>query len=73
MIRNLTIGKKLLLGYLTVLLLMIIIGAVAWRSTIILTADFDDMAHNNLEGAVYLADAQNALWNCATAFRSTWC
>jgi Four helix bundle sensory module for signal transduction len=57
MLRNMTIGKKLLLGYLTMLLLMISIGAVAWRSITILTADFDDMAHNNLEGAVYLADA----------------
>ncbi len=68
MLRNLKIGTKLLLGYLTVLVLMLMIGAVAWRSTTLLTTAFDDMAHNNLEGAVYLADAQNALWQLRYGF-----
>jgi len=68
MLRNLSIGIKLLLGYLIVLGLMVLIGAVAWRSTTSLTAAFDDMAHNNLEGAVALADAQNALWQLRYGF-----
>jgi anti-anti-sigma factor len=44
------------------LILLLLIGATAWRSIDSLSKDLQSLSANNLEGAVQLANTQNALW-----------
>jgi hypothetical protein len=60
--RNLKVGAKISTGYLAVLVLLVLVGAIGWQSITTLTVEYDSLAQDNLQGAVHLANAQNALW-----------
>ena len=50
------------------MIMIIFLGAIGFYYTRDLTSKFDDLANNNLEAAVLLADSQNALWQLRYGF-----
>jgi methyl-accepting chemotaxis protein len=62
MIMRFTIKKKLLGGFSAVLLLTAAVGFLGWRYTRWLKTEIEVMFENNLNGAVYLANTERALW-----------
>jgi anti-anti-sigma regulatory factor/HAMP domain-containing protein len=65
---NLKIGTKILLGYGIILVLLVIVGILGWQSVTALSTRFADLTRNNLQGAVQLANAQDALWQLRYGF-----
>jgi methyl-accepting chemotaxis protein len=66
--RNLKVGAKISAGYVAVLALLVLVGVIGWQSITTLTSKYDSLAHDNLNGAVHLANAQNALWQLRYGF-----
>jgi methyl-accepting chemotaxis protein len=67
-VKNLSIGTKIMAGYAVVLFFLAVVAIVGWRSITTLTSEFESLAQDNLDGAIYLANAQNALWQLRYGF-----
>jgi methyl-accepting chemotaxis protein len=59
--KGLTIRTKLLSGFGAMLLLIVAVGAVGWRSTAAHAVRFDELFKSNVRATVQLAEAQDAL------------
>ncbi len=57
-----SIGSKLILGFATMLLFVSLVGFVSWWGLTNIAATYVETADDNLDGAVYLSNAKNALW-----------
>jgi Four helix bundle sensory module for signal transduction len=51
-----------------VLILLMIVGVVGWRLIAALTSEHGSLSQDNLDRAVYLSNAQNALWQLRYGF-----
>ncbi len=56
-IANISVGKRLFMGFGLVLLLTAGIGLVGWHYTRSMAAEFDSLYTDNLQSAVHLATA----------------
>src|SRR4029077_18390146 len=61
-IANISVGKRLFLGFALVLILTAGIGLVGWHYTRTMTAEFDSLYTENLQSAVHLSNAERGLW-----------
>src|SRR5215470_12611376 len=61
-IANMSIGKRLFLGFGLVLALTAGIGLVGWQYTRSMAGDFDSLYTDNLQSAVHLSNAERGLW-----------
>src|ERR1700727_4102026 len=61
-IANISVGKRLFLGFGLVLLLTAGIGLVGWHYTRSMAAEFDSLYTQNLQSAVHLSNAERGLW-----------
>jgi methyl-accepting chemotaxis protein len=61
-IANLSVGKRLFLGFALVLALTAGIGLVGWHYTRTMASEFDSLYTENLQSAVHLANAERGLW-----------
>jgi methyl-accepting chemotaxis protein len=68
MFRNLKIGTKISAGYMAVLVLLVVVGGIGWRSISTLTSEYDSVFDNNLSGVIHLANAESALWQLRYGF-----
>src|ERR1700759_1538347 len=62
LIANISVGKRLLLGFGLVLVLTMGIGLVGWHYTRIMATEFDSLYTENLQSAVHLSNAERGLW-----------
>jgi methyl-accepting chemotaxis protein len=60
--RNISIGKRLFLGFGVVLALTAGVGFVGWHYTHSIAGEFDNIYTQNLQSAVQLANAERGLW-----------
>jgi two-component system phosphate regulon sensor histidine kinase PhoR len=67
-LRNLDIGTKISAGYIAVLVLLVVVGSIGWRSITTLAAEYASLSDDILGGAVNLANAENALWQLRYGF-----
>jgi chemoreceptor-like protein with four helix bundle sensory module len=67
-LRNLKIGTKISAGYIAVLVLLVVVGSIGWRSIATLAAEYASLSNHNLGGAIYLANAEGALWQLRYGF-----
>src|SRR5215467_15745539 len=61
-IANLSVGKRLFLGFGLVLALTAGIGLIGWNYTHTMSDEFDHLYTDNLKSAVHLANAERGLW-----------
>jgi methyl-accepting chemotaxis protein len=61
-IANLSVGKRLFLGFGLVLALTAGIGLIGWNYTHTMSDEFDHLYTDNLQSAVHLANAERGLW-----------
>jgi methyl-accepting chemotaxis protein len=61
-IANLSVGKRLFLGFGIVLALTAGIGLVGWQYTHTMSDEFDHLYTDNLQSAVHLSTAERGLW-----------
>src|SRR4051794_14852859 len=61
-IANLSVGKRLFLGFGLVLALTAGIGLIGWNYTHTMANEFDSLYTDNLQSAVHLANAERGLW-----------
>src|SRR6476620_5437001 len=61
-IANLSVGKRLFLGFGIVLALTAGIGLVGWNYTHTMAGEFDSLYTENLQSAVHLSNAERGLW-----------
>ncbi len=61
-IANLSVGKRLFLGFGIVLALTAGIGLVGWHYTRTMAGEFDSLYTENLQSAVHLSNAERGLW-----------
>ncbi len=61
-IANLSVGKRLFLGFGIVLALTAGIGLVGWQYTHTMSDEFDHLYTDNLQSAVHLSNAERGLW-----------
>jgi len=61
-IANISVGKRLFLGFGLVLLLTAGIGLVGWHYTRTMATEFDSLYTQNLQSAVHLSNAERGLW-----------
>jgi methyl-accepting chemotaxis protein len=66
--RTMTVGAKISTGFIGMLAFLLAISAVNILVLHDVTRRFDGIGHNNLDGAVSLANAQNALWQLRYGF-----
>jgi methyl-accepting chemotaxis protein len=59
---NLSVGKRLFLGFGIVLALTAGIGLVGWHYTRTMAGEFDSLYTDNLQSAVHLSNAERGLW-----------
>jgi methyl-accepting chemotaxis protein len=62
------IGNKLFAAFGTLLILLALVGLVSWHSITTLSTQLESLYENNLKAAVYLANAQDALWQLRYGF-----
>jgi signal transduction histidine kinase/CHASE3 domain sensor protein len=67
-LQNAKIGTKISAGYIAVLVLLVVVGSIGWWSITTLTFKYESLAADNLDGAVYLANAESALWQLRYGF-----
>ena len=63
-----TIRSKMLGGFGLMLFLIAAVGFFGWRSTVMLSAQSDDLFQSSVKDAVHLATAQDALWRLRYGF-----
>ena len=63
-----TIRERLYVGFGSMMLLVIILGFIAWRNTTFFQGLYADQA-DQVRGAVSLANAESALWQLRYGFR----
>jgi methyl-accepting chemotaxis protein len=61
-IANLSVGKRLFLGFGLVLALTAGIGLIGWNYTHTMANEFDSLYTDNLQSAVHLSNAERGLW-----------
>ncbi len=61
-IANMSVGKRLFLGFGLVLALTAGIGLVGWNYTRSMASEFDSLYTENLQSAVHLSNAERGLW-----------
>src|SRR6266700_5101918 len=61
-IANLSVGKRLFLGFGIMLALTAGIGLVGWHYTRTMAGEFDSLYTENLQSAVHLSNAERGLW-----------
>ena len=61
-IANLSVGKRLFLGFGLVLALTAGIGLIGWQYTHTMANEFDSLYTENLQSAVHLSNAERGLW-----------
>jgi methyl-accepting chemotaxis protein len=61
-IANLSVGKRLFLGFGLVLALTAGIGLIGWNYTRTMAGEFDNLYTENLQSAVHLSTAERGLW-----------
>lgn len=61
-IANLSVGRRLFLGFGIVLALTAGIGLVGWHYTHTMSDEFDNLYTENLQSAVHLSNAERGLW-----------
>jgi methyl-accepting chemotaxis protein len=61
-IANLSVGKRLFLGFGLVLALTAGIGLIGWNYTHTMSDEFDHLYTDNLQSAVHLSNAERGLW-----------
>jgi len=61
-IANMSVGKRLFLGFALVLALTAGIGLIGWHYTRSMADDFDSLYTENLQSAVHLSNAERGLW-----------
>jgi methyl-accepting chemotaxis protein len=61
-IANMSVGKRLFLGFALVLTLTAGIGLVGWHYTRSMAGEFDSLYSENLQSAVHLSNAERGLW-----------
>jgi methyl-accepting chemotaxis protein len=61
-ITNISVGKRLFLGFGLVLALTASIGFIGWHYTRTMAGEFDSLYTDNLQSAVQLANAERGLW-----------
>ncbi len=61
-IANLSVGKRLFLGFGIMLALTAGIGFVGWHYTRTMAGEFDSLYTENLQSAVHLSNAERGLW-----------
>ncbi len=59
---NMSVGKRLFLGFGLVLTLTAGIGLVGWHYTRSMAGEFDNLYTENLQSAVHLSNAERGLW-----------
>jgi methyl-accepting chemotaxis protein len=59
---NMSVGKRLFLGFALVLSLTAGIGLVGWQYTRTMANEFDNLYTENLQSAVHLSNAERGLW-----------
>jgi len=62
MFKNISIGKRLALGFGIVLLLMAGVGVVGWNYTRTMSTEFEGLYADNLQSSVQLSNAERGLW-----------
>jgi methyl-accepting chemotaxis protein len=62
MLRNMSIGRRLLLSFGFVLLLTVGIGYIGWNYTHSMADEFESLYADNLQAAVHLSNAERGLW-----------
>jgi methyl-accepting chemotaxis protein len=65
---GLGIGTKVGLIFGIVITIMLLIGVVGWRFSARLTDEFTELYQRHLQGAIYLAKAEGALWQLRYGF-----
>ncbi|HEY5998705.1 MAG TPA: methyl-accepting chemotaxis protein [bacterium] len=68
MLKNLKIGWRLTAGFGVVLFLIVIVGLVSLRNTVDYSKEYTDLYRDNVQAAVHLSAAQNALWQLRYGF-----
>ena len=61
-IANLSVGKRLFLGFGLVLALTAGIGLIGWNYTHTMANEFDSLYTDNLQAAVHLSNAERGMW-----------
>jgi methyl-accepting chemotaxis protein len=61
-IANMSVGKRLFLGFALVLTLTAGIGLIGWHYTRSMAGEFDSLYTENLQSAVHLSNAERGLW-----------
>jgi methyl-accepting chemotaxis protein len=61
-IANMSVGKRLFLGFGLVLALTAGIGLIGWQYTRSMANEFDSLYTDNLQSAVHLSNAERGLW-----------
>jgi methyl-accepting chemotaxis protein len=59
---NMSVGKRLFLGFALVLALTTGVGLVGWHYTRSMAGEFDSLYTENLQSAVHLSNAERGLW-----------
>ena len=65
---QLNLRDKLFGGFGAMLILFLVVAFVGWRSTVTFSSEVQDLYDNNLQAAVQLATAQDALWQLRYGF-----
>ena len=62
MLDNISIGKKLTLGFGLVAVLMACVAVTGWQYSRLISKDFDNLYTQNLQSSVHLANAERGMW-----------
>lgn len=62
MLNNISIAKRLALGFGVVLVLMTGVGLVGWKYTRSMSTEFESLYFDNLQSSVQLSDSERGLW-----------
>ena len=65
---NISLRQKLFGAFGAILLLLLAVGSIGWKYTQDLGDDYNRLYDDRFRGAVYLANAQDALWQLRYGF-----
>jgi methyl-accepting chemotaxis protein len=65
---RMTIGTKMVVGFGAMLALIMVVGAIGWRSTVALSGKSDDLFRAAVRHSVNLAHAEDAVWRLRYGF-----